>query len=147
MTGEYLNRIEQFRNHGGDPSEEQGSAAPLHFGSIPLDFHEGPSLPFDVLHDPGRIYILYCGQEDGVDSPDLFQLAYILFYRARLGGEVFVGCKLGRVDEDRYDRLVVRLFRVVNEAEMSRMQGTHRGHKSNRFVVVLKLTPPSSTTC
>ena len=131
MVREYLNCVEQFGDHGCDPPEERGPTAALHFASVPGNLHEGPSLLFEVLHDPGRIHILHSGQENGVDSADLFQLAYILLYRPGVGREVLMGRKLGRVDEDRYDRLVVRFFRVVNEAEVSGMQRSHCGYKPN----------------
>lgn len=56
-------------------------------------------------------------------------------------------CKLGRVDENRHDRLFVRLFRVMDEAEVSRVQGPHGGHEPDRLTVTSNLLPPLSTTC
>jgi hypothetical protein len=135
----HLDGVEQFHDHGRDTSEEQRTTATFHFASIPFDLDEGPSLPFDVLYDPRWIHVLRYGKEQGVNTADLFQLAYILFYRPRISGEVLVWCKLGGVDEDRYDRRVVRFFRVLDEAEMSGMQCAHRGDKSDRFVVIPKL--------
>ena len=121
IVQKYLDCVEQFGDHSRDSPEEERPTATLHLAPIPLDFHERPPLLSYILHDPGRIHILHSGQEHSVDSADLFQLAQVLLYRSGISQEVFVGCKLGRVDEDRYDRLVVRLLRVTDEAEMSRV--------------------------
>ena len=96
----YLNCVEQFRDHSCDPSKERWPAATLHLASIALDLHEGSSLLFDVLHYSKRIDVLHSRQEDSVDPSDLFQFAQILFYRSGIGREVFVGCKLGWVDKN-----------------------------------------------
>ena len=93
----------------------------------PLELHEGPLLVSDVPYDLRRISPLRRGSW-------YLSTWLVLLYHLGICEGVFVWCKLGQVGQNQYDRLVVCLFRPVNEAETARVQGSRYGRGPDQFV-------------
>lgn len=61
---------------------------------------------------------------------------------AWVGGEIFRGRKLGRVDKDRDNRIVVLLQARVDQLEMSVVKGAHGGDEADRLAILASLCSP-----
>lgn len=109
----HLNEVEQLDDDGRDASEKPWSALSLHDFLQPFYFEERPPLLAHVGCDSARVQGLDGREEQGRHFARRVRWTGggdeggdVGFEGARVRGEVFVRCKLGRVDKDGDDRVV-----------------------------------------
>lgn len=119
-----LDGVEQFGDDGRHPTEVAGAHGPFEELGQLFDLHPGL--------EAGGIHLFLRGRPDDIGAL-VAEFRQVAFHIAGVGGQVFVGAKLGGVDENRGGNGFTGHAGGVDEGEVSLMEGAHRRDEAERF--------------